>query len=197
MTGSLLALFLMSGTFVLPPQHAHVAHIEPPKTASLRHEHTKEPNHGRSVRGFFRKPGPFQYVPQQRIRFLKPGQLSPVGRINGNPDAYGWVDFTYKLPLGDNRTSEYYFPRYLTVPPEVIFLPTYYNPYRSRGQYYTPYTGWGGYHRLGIPVVSPYLTPKTPYRESLAANPNGPNAPRLIGTVESPPQTSSSTGLTP
>ena len=33
------------------------------------------------------------------------------GFPNGNPDGYGWWDHGDALPLGANRTPEYYFPR--------------------------------------------------------------------------------------
>ena len=38
------------------------------------------------------------------------------GFPNGNPDGYGWWDHGGYLPLGANRTAEYYFNRKFAVP---------------------------------------------------------------------------------
>ncbi len=56
---------------------------------------------------------------------MPPGPGYGWGFPNDNPDHYGWVDYGVDLPLGADRTPEYYFPRFLAVPPEQMFLQTY------------------------------------------------------------------------
>ena len=43
------------------------------------------------------------------------------GFPNGAPDGYGWVDHGVYLPLGRNRTPEYFFPRYFAAVPGRCF----------------------------------------------------------------------------
>ena len=81
-----------------------------------------------------------------------PGPGYGWGFPNGNPDGYGWCDHGDALPLGADRTAEYYFPRYFALPPDQMFLPTYYNPYMTRGQRYIAYAGCGGDHPAGGPA---------------------------------------------
>ena len=50
--------------------------------------------------------------------------------------------------------ADYYFPRYLAVPPEQMFMQTYYNPFETRGQRYIPFAGAGGDHPAGGPPES-------------------------------------------
>src|SRR5437764_1401640 len=86
---------------------------------------------------------------------MPPGPGYGWGFPNGNPDGYGWWDNGIYLPLGADRTSDYYFPRNITMPPDSMFLPTYYNAYESRGQRYIPYTNCGGDHPAGgLPIGS-------------------------------------------
>ena len=70
------------------------------------------------------------------------------------------------LPLGADRTAEYYFPRYLAVPPEQMFITTYYNPFETRGQRYIPYCRRGRRPSGGRarPVASAAL-PVSPYAD--------------------------------
>jgi|SRR5262245_53995828 hypothetical protein len=136
-----------------------------------------------------------------------PGRNGPVnppgpgygwGFPNGNPDGYGWWDHGYNLPLGytADRTAEYYFPRYLAVPPEQLWFPTYYNPYAMRGQRYIPYAGAGGCHPMGGPPPGSAMTPEHPYLDTIGAGPQVP-IPSFTGRVEAPPINSGGTGLTP
>jgi hypothetical protein len=118
------------------------------------------------------------------------------GFPNGNPDGYGWHDPGYLLPLGANRTSEYYFRRYYAMPIDQMFLPNYYNPYVTRGQRYLPYAGCGGDHPAGGPPLASAHTPEHPYRETIGSGPRV-SIPAFTGRVEAPPVTSGTSGLTP
>src|SRR3954469_25556925 len=89
---------------------------------------------------------PLHYHTNTGGRILPNGPGYGWGFPNGNPDGYGYVDYGTDLPLGANRTAEYYFPRYFAVPAVQAFFPTYYNPYFTRGQRYVPYAGAGGEH---------------------------------------------------
>ena len=82
--------------------------------------------------------------PRRRARYiLPPGPGDGWGYPNNSPDAYGWDHYGPYLPLSGDRTAEYYFPRYFAVPPEQMFLQTYYNPYETRGQRYLPFAAGG------------------------------------------------------
>jgi hypothetical protein len=130
-------------------------------------------------------------------RILPDGPGNGWGFPNGNPDGYGWFDHGTALPLGANRTAEYYFPRYFAVPANQMFLPAYYNPYITRGQRYIPYAGCGGGHPMGGPPMASAATPVHPYQESIGRGPRIP-VPPFTGRVEAPPtNTTGSTGLTP
>jgi hypothetical protein len=126
---------------------------------------------------------------------MPPGPGLGWGFPNDNPDHYGWVDYEDNLPLGSDRTAEYFFPRYFAVPPEQMFIQTYYNPFETRGQRYIPYTGAGGDHPAGGPPPGAGTMPITPY----ADEPDTPvvRVPRLSGTVEAGPLPSGGSGLTP
>ena len=54
--------------------------------------------------------------PYQGSYILPDGPGDGWGFPNGQPDNYGWMDHGTYLPLGANRTPEYYFPRYFAVP---------------------------------------------------------------------------------
>jgi hypothetical protein len=127
---------------------------------------------------------------------LPDGPGNGWGFPNGNPDGFGWFDNGVFLPLGANRTPEYYFPRYYAVPGEQLVLPSYYNPYISRGQRYIPYAGGGGAHPMGGPPMSSAVLPHNPYLESLGSGPTVP-VPRFGGRVDAPPVNAGSTGLNP
>jgi hypothetical protein len=118
------------------------------------------------------------------------------GFRNGNPDGYGWVDYGNALPLGANRTAEYYFPRYVSVPANQAFMSTYYNPYLTRGQRYVAYAGCGGDHPMGGPPLASAELPVHPYQDSIG---HGPRVavPPFSGRIEARPVNSGSTGLTP
>jgi len=134
-------------------------------------------------------PGPGRWV-------LPPGPGDGWGFPNNNPDGYGWVDVGALLPLGADRTAEYFIPRYLTVPLDQAFMGTYYNPYVNRGQRYLPYTGNGGCHPMGGPPLDTAKTLMRPY-SSLTNNKPVVKVPRLNGRVEAPVDNSGKTGLTP
>ena len=57
---------------------------------------------------------PSSSVPQG-VYIVPPGPGDGWGFPNDNPDHYGWVDYGVYLPLGADRTAEYYFPRYFAV----------------------------------------------------------------------------------
>ena len=76
------------------------------------------------------------------------------------------------LPLGADRTPEYYFPRYFAVPADQMFLPTYYNPYVTRGQRLHPVRRLrrrppGGRARRSASA----MTPVHPYNDTLGSGP--------------------------
>ena len=125
-----------------------------------------------------------------------PGPGNGLGFPNDNPDGYG---FWYKgdtLPLGRNRTAEYYFPRYYALPAEQLFLPTYYNSYVTRGQRYIPWVNCGGAHPAGgAPGSSAHLS-EHPSADDARRQPIYP-IPVYSGRVEASPINPGGTGLTP
>jgi hypothetical protein len=127
---------------------------------------------------------------------MPPGPGEGWGFPNDSPDGYGWVDYEDNLPLGADRTPEYYFPRYLAVPPDQMFTQTYYNPFVTRGQRYIPYSGAGGDHPMGGPPLDSAELPVSPYADSPDMEPLV-TVPRLNGRVEAPPLPSGGSGLTP
>jgi hypothetical protein len=137
-----------------------------------------------------------RHTPAPAGRILNPGPGYGWGFPNGNPDGYGWFDHGTALPLGADRTPEYFFPRYLAAPADQLFFPTYYNPYVNRGQRYIPYAGCGGEHPMGGPPLGPGTTPVHPYSSSAGSRPQV-SLPTFSGRVEAPPISSGGTGLTP
>ncbi|WP_422930789.1 hypothetical protein [Singulisphaera sp. PoT] len=129
-------------------------------------------------------------------RFLPDGPGYGWGFPNGNPDGYGWFDYSTWVPLGANRTSEYYFPRHFAMPVEQMFPPNYYNPYMTRGQRYVTYTNCGGDHPAGGPPLGSANTPVHPYNETLGTGSRVPFRP-FTGRVEASPINSGASGLTP
>jgi hypothetical protein len=127
---------------------------------------------------------------------LPPGPGYGHGFPNGNPDGYGWYDTNFYLPLGADRTSEYYFRRYYAMPLEQMFMPNYYNPYVTRGQRFLTYAGCGGHHPAGGPPLGSASTPEHPYIDTIGTGPRVP-IPDFTGRVEAPPVVSGGTGLTP
>ena len=118
----------------------------------------------------------------KRNHIMPPGPGDGWGFPNGNPDHYGWVDYGVNLPLGADRTAEYYFPRYFAVPPEQMFIQTYYNPYQTRGQRYIPYVGGGGCHPAGGPPEGDASLPESPYADESTTP--VVRIPRLNGRVD-------------
>lgn len=128
---------------------------------------------------------------------LPPGPGYGWGFPNGNPDSYGWYGVGTYLPLGADRTPEYFFRRYWAVPAEQMILPSYYNPFVTRGQRYVPYTGGGGFHPAGGPPRGLADTPSHPYNDTIGHGPTT-TVPTFSGRVEAPPlPAAGSTGLTP
>jgi hypothetical protein len=127
---------------------------------------------------------------------LPPGPGNGHGFPNNNPDGYGWYDTGDRLPLGADRTSEYFFRRYYCMPIEQMFLPNYYNPYVTRGQRYVSYSGCGGDHPAGGPPLASAATPEHPYTDTIGTGPRVA-VPPFTGRVEAPPVVSGGTGLTP
>ncbi len=133
---------------------------------------------------------------QQGGRILPPGPGYGWGFPNGQPDGYGWFDHGDYLPIRADRIPEYYFPRYLALPPAQLFLPSYYNPYITRGQRYIPYANCGGEHPMGGPPLGPAQLPVYPYNDSLGTGPTV-SLPAFTGNIGAPPVNAGSTGLTP
>jgi len=127
---------------------------------------------------------------------VPPGPGNGWGFPNDNPDRYGWVDYGTDLPLGADRTAEYYFPRFFAVPPEQMFIQTYYDCFQTRGQRYIPYAGAGGEHPMGGPPDTSAELPFSPFGSMRGTTPVIP-VPRLNGRVEAEPIPSGGSGLTP
>lgn len=119
-----------------------------------------------------------------------------AGYRNGNPDGYGWVDYGVNLPLTADRIPDYYFPRYLAVPPTQMFLPSYYNPYVSRGQRFLPFSGCGGLHPVSALPTASAVQNVHPYQDTLNNQPRTA-IPNFSGRVEAQPVNPGSTGLRP
>jgi hypothetical protein len=127
---------------------------------------------------------------------LPPGPGYGWGFPNGNPDGYGWYGVGDRLPLGADRTPDYYFLRDYAVPADQMFFPTYYNPYVTRGQRYIPYTGCCGWHPAGGPPTGSAETPIHPYNDTIGTGPRV-TLPRYSGRTQAAPVPSGGTGLTP
>ena len=127
---------------------------------------------------------------------LPPGPGAGWGFPNGQPDGYGWVDYGTYLPLGANRTPDYYFPRNFALPPLQAVPQTFYNPYVSNGQRFIPYTGCGGDHPAGRPAQASAMLPIHPYEDLVGTKPVV-TPPRFQGRVESAPVPSGGSGLIP
>ena len=111
-------------------------------------------------------------------------------------DGYGWYNTAGYLPIGADRTPEYYFPRYLSALPTQLFMPTYYNSYVSRGQRYVPYVACGGWHPAGGGPTGSSRMPRHPAEDEAAGRPEIPY-PRYSGRVQAMPINPGRTGLTP
>lgn len=129
-------------------------------------------------------------------KVMPPGPGYGIGFPNGNPDGYGWVDYGTNLPIGGDRTPDYFFQRQFSVPPGQMFLPTYYNVYTTRGQRYLPYVGCGGDHPAGKAPLAGGTTPEHPYAENANYQPVVA-PPRYSGRVGAPPVGTGTTGLIP
>jgi hypothetical protein len=134
-------------------------------------------------------------------RIVPPGPGYGWGFPNGNPDGYGYVDYGTYLPLGADRTAEYYFPRYMALPASQVFFPTYYNAYVTRGQRYLPYSNCGGVdcwwsHPASGPPLGSAAMPEHPYRNAVGTGPVV-TPPPFSGRVEAPPVNTGSSGLIP
>jgi hypothetical protein len=145
--------------------------------------------------------GPSVYHAHTRLHgfpayILPPGPGAGWGFPNDAPDHYGWVDYGPYLPLGADRTAEYYFPRYHAAPPDQLFFPTYYNAFETRGQRYIPFCQAGGEHPMGGPPLATAELPVSPYAAMPDTGPLIP-VPRLNGRVEAPPDRSIGAPLNP
>lgn len=105
--------------------------------------------------------------PEAGGRITPPGPGYGWGFPNDNPDGYGWVDYGTTLPLGGDRTPDYYFRRHYSLPVQQVFYPTYYNPFLMRGQRYIPFTGQGGWHPAGGPPTGSAATPMHPNQDTV------------------------------
>ncbi|QDV35130.1 hypothetical protein [Tautonia plasticadhaerens] len=117
---------------------------------------------------------------------LPPGPGDGWGFPNGAPDGYGWYDPGTSLPIREDRTTSYYFRRYMAVPAPSMFLPSYYNPFVTRGQRFIPYTGMGGHHAAGGAPTGSAMTQVTPYTNLTREAPSMP-VPDFSGEVQSAP----------
>jgi hypothetical protein len=137
------------------------------------------------------------YLQQPPRWVLPPGPGLGWGFANGNPDGYGFFDVGDRLPLGADRTSEYYFRRYYSVPVDQMFMPNYYNPYVNRGQRYLSYSGCApGYHPAGGLPTASVENDRHPYNDTLGTGPRV-SIPSFSGRIEAGPVNSGGTGLTP
>jgi hypothetical protein len=136
----------------------------------------------------------FNRNPNNHVQPPLPGY--GAGFPNGNPDGYGYFDHGTNLPMTADRTGEYYFPRYLAVPANQLFLPNYYDPYVSRGQRYLPFAGCGGPHPASGAPTGSAMESVHPYEDTLNTTPRIP-APRFNGRVEATPVNPGTTGLRP
>ena len=127
---------------------------------------------------------------------MPPGPGPGWGFPNGNPDGYGWVDYGDRIPLGADRTPDYFARRYFMLPPIQAVMPTYWNPYETRGQRFIPYAGCGGQHPMGGPPMGSSSTPVHPYQRAINATPLVA-PPAYSGRSDSPPVPSGATGLIP
>ena len=123
----------------------------------------------------------------------QPGPGDGWGFPNDAPDGYGWYDPGIALPIREDRTTSYYFRRYMAVPPETMFLPNYYNPFITRGQRYIPYVGLGGWHAAGGAPSGSATTPITPYSDLTREVPSS-SIPEFTGEVQAPPINSGQVG---
>lgn len=127
---------------------------------------------------------------EPKVKFYHGGFIEPPGPGHGwgfpdsAPDGYGWRDPAGLLPICSGRDPEYYFPRFLAVPPIQAFPPTYFNPYLTRGQRYIPYSCWPPFGTE---------TPFNPYAASLSNDPKVP-VPAFTGKVEAKPVTTNAGG---
>lgn len=142
------------------------------------------------------QPIPYGYYQQSGLRIMPPGPGYGWGFPNGNPDGYGFWDAGTYLPLGADRTVDYFFRRYYSVPADQMFMPNYYNPYVTRGQRFLPYAGCGGAHPAGGPPPGSANTPVNPYQNTIGTGPRVA-IPAFSGRIEAPPVNSGGTGLTP
>lgn len=164
----------------VPPPPIHVVDGQPAQVMAPAHGHGH--GHARGSGG--------RYI-------LPPGPGDGWGFPNGAPDGYGWYNPGVQLPLGADRTPDYYFPRFFAAPPQAMFFPTYYNKYTTRGQRYLPYSGCGGgIHPASEPVVGYSTTPVTPYTDRAEHGPVVP-VPDFGGEVESAPVTPGESDLIP
>ncbi|MBX6315030.1 MAG: hypothetical protein IRY99_19265 [Isosphaeraceae bacterium] len=138
--------------------------------------------------------GLFHHGPGGRI--MPPGPGYGWGYPNGAPDGYGWVDYSTFLPIGADRTPDYYFQRYFAIPLQQAVFPNYYNPYVTRGQRYVPYAGCGGAHPAGGPPFTTARSPVYPYSETTRSQPSI-TPPTYSGRTDAPPVSPGGSGLIP
>lgn len=122
-----------------------------------------------------------------------PGPGDGWGFPNGAPDGYGWYDPGITLPIREDRTTSYYFRRYMAAPPETMFLPNYYNPFVTRGQRYLPYVGMGGMHAAGGAPAGSAEMPITPYSDLTREVPSS-MVPDFTGETQAAPVNSGQVG---
>ena len=130
-------------------------------------------------------------------RIMPDGPGDGWGFPNNNPDGYGWTDYSTYVPLGANRTTDYYNPRYWSLLPTQTFPTTFYNPFVSQGQRFISYTGCGGAHPFGGPAPESAVMTPEPYTQESQMHTPRVQPPRFGGRVEAPPIPSGASGLIP
>ena len=121
---------------------------------------------------------------------LPPGPGNGWGFPNDAPDGFGWYDPGVSLPIREDRTTDYYFRRYMASPAQSMFLPSYYNPFVNRGQRFIPYVGCGGLHAAGGAPTGSAMTSATPYDDLTRLEPRTA-VPDFSGEVQAEPVDSS------
>ena len=104
-------------------------------------------------------------------------------------------DYGVDLPLGADRTAEYYLPTLLRCSSGSDVYSDVLQPIRDARPALYSLLGAGGDHPAGGPPTGSAALPVTPY----ADEPNTPvvRVPRLSGSVEAGPLPSGGSGLTP
>ena len=142
---------------------------------------------------------PYYYPYQQKHRHNQPNHILPPGPGDGwgfpnrSPDGYGWADYGPYLPLGADRTAEYYFPRYYAVRRNRCSCKAITTRSRPVASVISRTSAGGGAHPAGGSPPGPADLPVSPYAAETGARPVTP-VPRLNGRTEAAPIASGAPG---